>query len=289
MKTVDYCQERRFQPVMCAIQMTVHIVALIGAVPFFSKEGLVAFCVLYTLTGIGITLGYHRLFTHRSYETSSAMRYGLAIFGMLAGQNPPTWWVAVHNLHHAETDGESDPHTPSFLGLFWSHMKWTWYDLDAGPRMDAFKRQYAPRLCEDRVLQLLERYYIHLQLISLVTLFGIGALLGGWWMGVSLMVWGGFVRMVVGLNFTWFVNSAAHCWGYKNYVSDDSSGNLWWVAWVSFGEGWHANHHASPKTAFHGFHRWWEIDPTYMIMKTLSWVGLVWNLHTKVSAKPLSA
>ncbi|MCC6795550.1 MAG: fatty acid desaturase [Candidatus Hydrogenedentes bacterium] len=249
----------------------IHALALLA--PFtFSWSGFFLCLVLVWVTGgLGITLCYHRLLTHRSYRTFKPIEYLLTLFGCLALQGGPITWVATHRLHHKESDEDPDPHTPQHT-FWWSHIVWNFF---RDPQLDCYDkiRRFAKDLDKDRVLRFYERYFFFIYLALAIALYGIGQLIGGWKLGVSLVIWGCCVRTVLVWHFTWLVNSATHMWGYTNYKTTDNSKNTWWVALLTFGEGWHNNHHADQRSAAHG-HRWWEIDQTYITIKMMQWVGL---------------
>lgn len=253
----------------------VHVGAL--AAPFvFSWSGLVLALALHWLTGgIGVCLGYHRLFTHRSFTTSRPVRFLIAWLGGLSGEGSVIDWVANHRKHHALSDKEGDPHSPHD-GAWWSHAFW----LARAYRPEAYTahvNHWAPDLVKDRDLVFLARTFLVWQFVFGGLLAGAGYLIGGPGLAWSWLVWGVFVRLVFVLHSTWFVNSASHMWGYKNYTTTDDSRNNWWVALVTYGEGWHNNHHAYPHMARHG-HRWWEVDLTYLTILLLERLGLVWNV-----------
>jgi stearoyl-CoA desaturase (delta-9 desaturase) len=253
----------------------VHLAALAAPLTF-TWQGLAAFVVLWCLTGaLGICLGYHRLLTHGSFQTYRFVRRALAVLGLLAGEGPPINWVAVHRKHHQHSDRPGDPHSPRDGG-WWSHVLWL-FPRPREPQWTAMTERYAKDLRRDPFMRFLDATFIfwHLAL-------GAALLAAGWWLwdaatGLSLLVWGMFLRLVWGLHVTWLVNSAAHIWGYRNYETNDDSRNLWWVGLLAFGEGWHNNHHAFPGRARHG-HRWWEVDATYLVVWTLERLGLAWKV-----------
>jgi len=248
-----------------------HVIALGAFIPgMFTWSGLILAAVLSWLTaGIGITLCYHRLLTHRSFKTPKWFEYLLTICGCLAWQGGPVTWVGVHRLHHKHSDTDHDPHSPQH-GFTWAHMLWTLHKKIEGIN----GHDAAKDLLRDSGLRLLDKYFWVPQFILTAGLFGIGFAIGGLQLALSWVVWAVAVRTVFVYHSTWFVNSAAHTWGYQNYKeTGEKSTNLWWVALWSFGEGWHNNHHAHPRSAAHGL-RWYELDPTYWAIKALSWVGL---------------
>lgn len=261
-------------PVMAWIGL-LHVGAL-AAPFFFSWQGLVLALVLHWLTGgIGICLGFHRLLTHAGFKTYGWVRYSLAYLGGLAGEGSALDWVAAHRQHHALSDQEGDPHSPRD-GTLWSHMLWLGRSVYGHSSMK-YGMRWAPDLAKDRLMVWLMRATIPMHFVLGFAMLGIGYAIGGWYMGISLVVWGMFMRLVAVLHTTWFVNSASHIWGYKNYETTDDSRNNWWVALLSYGEGWHNNHHAYPRMAMHG-HKWWEFDMTYMAIRLLRFCGLAWDV-----------
>jgi stearoyl-CoA desaturase (delta-9 desaturase) len=242
----------------------------------FTWPGLALFLVMGWLTGgIGICLGYHRLFTHRSFATYRPLRWFIAWLGGLAGQGSAVHWVANHRKHHAFSDQIGDPHSP-VDGPWWSHMVW----LFPAMRRDDYvehNRRWAPDLARDPMLLFLDRTFILWHLLLGGVLYAVGYYFGGAPLAWSLLVWGLFLRLVWVLHSTWFVNSATHIWGYRNYNTTDHSRNLWWVALLTYGEGWHNNHHAYPRMARYG-HRWWEFDVTFLTIRLLEKLGLAWDV-----------
>jgi len=243
------------------------------AAPFyFSWSGLAAGVFLYWLTGaIGITLCYHRLLTHRSFKTPKWFEYFLTTIACLAWQGGPVQWVGIHRLHHKHSDSELDPHSPKH-GFTWAHMFWCMHKQADGHN----GTEAAKDLQRDPGMRLLNQFFWVPQFLLVGVVYGAGegaAYLGLATSGLSWLLWGVCVRTVIVYHSTWFVNSASHTWGYRNYNTDDISTNLWWVALVSFGEGWHNNHHAHQRSAAHGL-RWYEFDLTYWTIRVLSWVGL---------------
>lgn len=243
------------------------VVAHLGAFAalfFWSWPAVISAVVLYWVAGsLGIGMGFHRLLTHRGYKVPKLVEYFLVTCASLAVEGGPLQWVATHRMHHAHTDRIGDPHTPRDGG-WWAHIGWivcgTAQDHD-----DATIARYAPDLIKDRYYVLLSRYrYLPL------TVLGIALLVFGGW---SVMLWGVFLRVTLALHATWLVNSATHLWGKTRFQTGDDSRNSWWVALLTFGEGWHNNHHAYPTSARHGL-RWYEIDVNWLGIRVLKLVGL---------------
>ncbi|MFN3192785.1 MAG: acyl-CoA desaturase [Aureliella sp.] len=245
--------------------------------PFtFTWSGLVLTVVLHWICGgIGICLGYHRMLTHGSFNTHRWVRRTIATIGCLAGEGPPIQWVANHRLHHARSDQEGDPHSPR-EGSLWSHMFWLAYRV-GGKDGAEFLKKWAPDLYRDRYIRLLDYGFIPVNVMLSLVIIGAGAYFGGTSLAISWLVWAVFARMVFVLHATWLVNSASHMWGYRNYETRDDSRNNWWVALLTYGEGWHNNHHAHPRMANHG-HKWWEFDLTFRTIRLMQRLGLAWDV-----------
>jgi sn-1 stearoyl-lipid 9-desaturase len=243
----------------------IHVGALAAFIPaLFQASDLIVAAVISYCTGVlGITLCYHRILTHRGLRLRKPIEYLFALFGTLALQGDPIRWVAIHRKHHAYADREGDPHSIG-RGFRWAHVDWLYRQNLALPSNEEIAR-YAPDLYRDPFYRALQYLNVPLQFALAIGLF----LLGGW----AWVVWGVFVRLVVSYHSTWFVNSAAHMFGYRNYRTVDRSTNCWWVAAIAFGEGWHNNHHAFPFSARHGL-RWFEIDMTWWHVKLLAFLRL---------------
>lgn len=233
--------------------------------PFtFTWPAFWLFIGLVWLTGgIGICLTYHRLLAHKSFKCPKWLEYFLTFIGTLSFQGGALRWVATHRYHHVTSDTEEDPHN-SNKGFWWSHMGWFFKHSTKFSNRELWVR-YAPELAGDAGHRLIEKFCLAGPYVLLAVLFLIG--------GLPFLVWGFFLRTVVVLHMTWLVNSATHRWGYQSFKSDDNSRNLWWVALIGFGEGWHNNHHAFQSSARHGL-RWWEIDLTFITIKLLSFLRL---------------
>ncbi|HEY9802730.1 MAG TPA: acyl-CoA desaturase [Leptolyngbyaceae cyanobacterium] len=241
-----------------------HVLALL-APWFFSWSALGLLLFLHWLFGsIGICLGYHRLLSHKSFQVPKWLEYAIATIGALAMQGGPIFWVGGHRQHHAHTeDVNLDPYSAE-RGFWWSHMLWILY-----PRSEFFDfeiyQKYAPDLARQPFYRWLDRYFLLLQIPLALLLYAVG----GW----SFVIYGVVLRAVLLWHSTWFVNSATHMWGYRTFNADDNARNLWWVSIVTYGEGWHNNHHTYPNVAKAGF-QWWEIDVTWWSIKLLQTLGL---------------
>ena len=242
----------------------------------FTWSGLGLVIALHWLCGgIGICLGYHRLLTHSSFLTPKWTKRLIATIGCLAGEGPPLSWVANHRLHHARSDQEGDPHSPND-GSIWSHVFWLAFRV-GGKDSTAYFKKWAPDLYQDRYIRSLDYLFLPINLAFSAAIFGAGYAYDGMEVAVSWLIWAVAIRMVLVLHTTWLVNSASHMWGYRNYETRDDSRNNWWVALLTYGEGWHNNHHAHPRMANHG-HKWWEIDMTYTVIRLMKACGLAWNV-----------
>ncbi|HEX4146649.1 MAG TPA: fatty acid desaturase [Pirellulales bacterium] len=240
---------------------------------YFTWSGLIAAIVLYAATGFGITLGYHRLHTHRSFKTFRVVDYFLAFMGTLADEGGVIEWVTTHRAHHAFSDTNGDPHSPT-KGFMWAQYYWLIFHNPETESPEA-KSQYSKDLLRVRFYRLLDGWPTTIYALSLVAICVIGESLFD--CGLSWLTWAGGVRTVAVLNSTWLVNSVTHISGYSSHETGDSSTNNWWVALLTLGEGWHNNHHAFPTSARHGL-AWWEFDPTWIAIKCMSKVGLAWDV-----------
>ena len=253
---------------------------------------LAILAVGYVLTGVGITVGYHRLFTHRSFQTFAPVRYAFAVLGQMAVEGPVVTWVADHRKHHQFSDVEGDPHSPhagfgdglleAVRGLWHAHTGWI---FSSAGRAD--HARYAKDLLDDRGLRVISRLFGPTVLVSLV----LPALVGWLWIGgrygfVAGLVWGGAVRILLLHHVTWSINSICHFFGRRQFRSSDESRNVWWLSLVSFGESWHNNHHAFPTSAFHGMRRLQlATDPGAWVICALEKTGLAWRVTRIPEAK----
>lgn len=255
--------------------IAVHIGAL--ACPWtFSWSGLALVVLMHWMTGsLGICLGFHRLLTHTGLVVPKWLSHTFAFIGALAGEGGPLSWCANHRKHHAFSDQVGDPHSPND-GPWWAHMFWLAFSTDGGDSQAYFKK-WVPDLMKDPYLVFLEKAFLPIHIAFGAAVTFAGYLVGGSSLAVSWLVYAVCLRMVLVLHTTWFVNSASHMFGYRNYETRDQSRNLWWVAIIAYGEGWHNNHHALPRLAQHG-HKWWEFDMTYMVIRFLRLVGLATDI-----------
>jgi fatty-acid desaturase len=249
-----------------------HVGAVLAIFPgFFSWSGLAMCLFLHWLTGgIGICLTYHRLLTHRSFALRPHwLEYLLTIVGTCASEGGAIGWVADHRKHHAHSDEDHDTHSP-LRGFFWAHMYWWMTVGDGTEHTPEFYQKWCPDLCKDPVHRWMERWHFMFPILLFVLLYVLG--------GMSWLVWGGFVRSIFVLHSTWLVNSASHIWGYRSHVTRDRSKNLWWVALLTYGEGWHNNHHAYQTSARHGM-RWWEVDLTYLAIQVMKSCRIAYDVR----------
>jgi stearoyl-CoA desaturase (Delta-9 desaturase) len=224
---------------------------------------LALFAGMYVIAGFGETVGFHRMLTHRSFQARPVVKFLLLVFGTMAIQGPPIDWAAIHIKHHAQADREGDPHSP-LDGFFHAHMGWFFGNIDADPAI------YCPHLFKDQVVVFVSRT---VWVWSLLSLF-IPLLLGGW----TGLLWGGLVRMFLSNHAAWSVNSVCHTFGRRNFQTNDRSHNQWVVALLGLGEGWHNNHHAFPRSAFHGLY-WWQVDISGYIIWLLERLRLIYNVQ----------
>lgn len=226
---------------------------------------------------LGVGLGWHRLLTHRSFKAPKWIEYVTSIFATMSMQDPPDKWIATHRMHHAFTDTDKDPHSIR-PGFWWAQIGWvlwgTAQDHDA-----ATMRKYVPDLLRDRGHVLISRFFYVPIIVSAAILFAIG----GW----QMVVWGVFVRVVVGWHTTWFVNSLAHMYGQRPHDTGDLSTNNWFVAILTFGEGWHNNHHMSANSARHGL-EWYQFDMNWITIRLLEKLGLATDVRVFEPQKELA-
>jgi len=239
---------------------------------FFSWSRLAVMAILYVLAiNVGIGMCYHRLLTHRGYQTPKWIEYLMSICATLSLEGGPIFWVSTHRVHHQLSDHEGDPHTPK-EGGWWAHAGWILFGKALHAQTQALAR-YSPDLSKDRFHVWLSKYHWLPITASGVLLLAGGWIWGGFVNGIAMVLWGVLLRVTLGLHATWLVNSATHMWGSRRFETRDRSRNLWWVALITGGEGWHNNHHAHPVSARHGL-KWYEIDPNFYGIWLLSKLGL---------------
>ncbi len=252
---------------------------------FLGVRDLAIFAAMYLLSAVGVTVGFHRLLTHRAFQTKPWLRYTLAVLGSLSLQGAVIDWVADHRKHHTFTDEEGDPHSPHagagaglggmLAGLWHAHVGWLF-----STQGQASSRRYAPDLVRDPVMRAINRGFPWLALASLALPFALGFGLSGGSLvdgGLSALLWGGLVRTFLLHHVTWSINSICHFFGSRRFDTEDHSTNVFWLALPSLGEAWHHNHHAFPRSAFHGL-RWYELDPSGWLIAGLERTGLAWDV-----------
>jgi stearoyl-CoA desaturase (delta-9 desaturase) len=281
--------------------VTIVPVLAVGFVSYLSVKGgvhwydLAAFVVLYLVTGFGVTIGFHRYFTHRSFSTKRPIRALLAVLGSAAIEGPVISWVADHRKHHAFSDCEGDPHSPHagheekrfrhLRGLAHAHLGWLFIHTDR-----ASKKRYAPDLLNDPLIRFIDRTFFLWAAAGLAVPFGLGVVLGGSVSaGLTGLLWGGAIRMFVTHHVTYSINSLCHFFGRQRFNTGDESRNLAWLAPFSFGESWHNNHHAFPTSAMHGLRRLERLlDPSAAVISLLEKLGLAWDV-VRVAPERLQA
>jgi stearoyl-CoA desaturase (delta-9 desaturase) len=244
----------------------------------FSWIAIAACLAFYCLRIFGVSAGYHRYFSHRSYKTNRIFQFILAFVGCMSNQKGPLWWAAHHRYHHSHADREEDIHSPGQHGFWWAHCLWI-FDLryrEADQRLVSTFTKYVE-------LRLLDRFYLVPPIISALLFFGVGMILQRVTpelntSGLQMLTWGFFISTVLVHHAIYITNSIGHLFGSRRFNSADTSRNNLIVALLTFGDGWHNNHHYYQRSARHGFY-WWEIDLTHYILKGLSWLGIVWDLH----------
>ena len=263
----DRTFREEISPLTTFFMAAFHVGAVAALFMFTWKALAVAAVLLWVAGSLGIGMGYHRLLTHRGFKTYKWMEYFLTFCATLALEGGPFFWVATHRVHHQNTEKEGDPHSPRDGG-FWAHMGWIMTGRVMHNRSNAML-PYVPDLRKDKFHTLISKFHwVPITVLGFVLLA-----VGGW----SVMLWGIFLRTVVGLHCTWLVNSATHMWGSQRFLTDDTSKNSLWVALLTWGEGWHNNHHAHPQSARHGL-TWYEIDFNWYGIKVLEKLGLVWDV-----------
>jgi stearoyl-CoA desaturase (Delta-9 desaturase) len=246
---------------------------------------LVAFVVMYVVAGLGVSTGYHRLLAHRSFKTYRPLRVFFASAGAMAGQGPPLIWTAHHRRHHRVADKPGDPHSPyldeepgirgAIKGLWHAHLGWLF-----DKKLSSDPIRYCPDLARDKDMRVISRYFLAFVAAGIVLPGLIGLAITGTWEGfVTAALWGGLVRFFFSNHITYAVNSIGHYFGRRRFETPDESRNVAWLSVLSFGESWHNNHHAFPRSARHGL-AWWEVDISAMVIRVLAATGLAWDVVT---------
>jgi stearoyl-CoA desaturase (Delta-9 desaturase) len=244
---------------------------------------VIVFVICYVATALGVTVGFHRHLTHRAFKAKPWVHGTLAILGSAAIEGPVIAWVADHRKHHTYADVEGDPHSPhvdhghgltgAFKGLWHAHWGWLFIHTHRGN-----KQRYARDLLDDPLIRWVDRTFVLWVVVGLLVPFGLGWLIGGSFeAALTGLLWGGLVRMLVVHHVTYSINSLCHFFGRRDYDTGDESRNLAWLSIFTFGESWHNNHHAFPTSARHGLRRW-QIDPSWIAIRSLEKLGLVWDV-----------
>jgi stearoyl-CoA desaturase (delta-9 desaturase) len=266
------------------IMVVVPLIATVLAIKLLWERAvhwpdLLLMAMMYSLIMLGVTVGYHRMLTHRSFQPHSVVKFIFLVLGSMSFEGPALEWAATHIKHHADSDKEGDPHSP-VEGFFHAHLGWLFKDCEADPHL------YCKNLLEDKMVVFVSRTFLLWAMLSLFIPFAIG----GW----SGLLWAGFVRMFLNHHATWSVNSVCHTFGKREFATNDRSRNEWIVGLLALGEGWHNNHHAFPRSAFHGLH-WWQFDLSGYTIWMLERVGLVREvcrvspkLRARYTLKPMS-
>jgi stearoyl-CoA desaturase (delta-9 desaturase) len=265
---VEAAKRQGLNKFTAVVLVLLHIASIIALFRFTWTNLIIAVVFYYLTTGLGISMGYHRLHTHRSYKVPRWLEYFFALCGTLTLEGGPIFWVAVHRLHHQLSDQPGDPHSPRD-GAFWSHVGWILWG-ETNHNNTRVMSKYAPDLAKHKFYVWLTNYHW----VPNVALGLIVLLLGG----LDMFLWAMCLRIVFGLHATWAVNSATHMFGSRRFHIRDDSRNTWWIALISFGEGWHNNHHAHPTSARHGL-AWYELDQSWLLIKALRFFGLAKNVH----------
>ena len=257
--------------------LAMHVLCLAVIWVGWSWPALAVAAFLYALRVFALTGFYHRYFSHRAFKTSRVCQFLFGLLGCTAVQRGPLWWAAHHRHHHAHSDEGSDLHSPVQHSFLFSHTGWF-----LTPAADRVRWKLIPDLAKYPELRFLDRFELIVHALFAAGLYGLGALLQAvapsWGTsGLQMVVWGFLISTVLVYHVTFLVNSLAHLWGSRRYPTRDDSRNNLLVALLTFGEGWHNNHHRYPASARQGF-RWWEVDITYYLLVVLSWLGLVWDL-----------
>ncbi|WP_374865848.1 acyl-CoA desaturase [Pelatocladus sp. BLCC-F211] len=259
--------------------ISIHISSLLIFWVGFSWVALITCLTLWLIRMFGITAGYHRYFSHRTYKTTRLFQFILAVLGNSSAQLGPLWWAAHHRHHHHYTDTEQDIHSPIIHGFWWSHVGWVMC-----PKYSKTDEKEVRDFAKYPELQWLNRFPMIVPTVLAIAVTAIGIVFQLSipqlkTTGLQMLVWGFCLSTVVLYHTTFTINSLAHIFGYRRFNTTDTSRNNWFLALITLGEGWHNNHHYYPASERQGFY-WWEIDVTHYILKLLSWLGIVWDLRT---------
>ena len=258
--------------------LSVHVGALFALTIYPSSFALFMVFLMYFIRMFGITAGFHRFFSHKTFKTSRAFQFILAYLATCSAQMGPIWWASHHRHHHKYTDEIEDPHTPTLKGFFWAHVGWI-----MSPANSPTKEEYVGDLNRFPELKFLDKYHYLAPLSMALFLYGLGEYMAVNYTqyntnGMELLLWGFFVSTVILYHATFTVNSVCHVFGYRTYDTKDGSVNNWLVAILTLGEGWHNNHHAFPNSERQG-HKWYQIDICHYILWSLSKIGIVWDIR----------
>ena len=270
----DFNDRSKISPTTTTAFVIFHILSVVALFYTTWQAVVVAVVLHWVCISWGIGMGYHRLHTHRAYTVPKAIDYLFAVCGSMTLQGGPIFWTATHRIHHQRSDKPGDPHTPRD-GKWWSHMLWTIFGEEMHSNTEVMGK-YAPDLMKDHFYRVLNSWHwVPLVVLGLV-LLAVG--------GLPWLLWGVFLRVTVGLHCTWLVNSATHLWGRRRFQTTDDSRNNWWVAILTFGEGWHNNHHAYPRSARHGL-VWRELDISWLQIRLLAALGIAKDLQIPTASQ----
>ncbi len=233
-----------------------------------SWQDLIIFAVMYVATELGVTMGYHRMLVHRSFQTGKVIKFILLMLGSMTMQGPAITWASFHLKHHRFTDKPEDPHSPTMGGFIYAHFGWIFDRTEE--EMELTRQKFGQQFYSDRLVVFMHKSFFLWVLLGL----GLCYLAGGW----TGLLWGGLVRLFFTLHVTWCVNSVCHIWGSRMFDTEDDSKNNFWIGILAMGEGWHNNHHTFPRAAFHGM-RWWQIDFSAYLIRFLAFFHLVWGVY----------
>jgi stearoyl-CoA desaturase (delta-9 desaturase) len=267
---------------VCVQFLFMHVACLLVIWTGISATAVIVCLALYVVRMFAITAGFHRLFAHRTYRTGRVFQFLMAFVGTASYQKGPLWWAAHHRSHHLHADKEPDLHSPLAHSLWQSHVGWF-----LSRESQATDRVLVSNLVKYRDLRFLDRYYSLPPILLAVSTFFLGVILERYAPGLGtsgwqMLVWGFFISTVLLYHGTFTVNSLAHIFGKRRFATEDNSRNNWFVALITLGEGWHNNHHHYPSSERQGIY-WWEIDVSHYVLRSLSWLGVVWDLRAHPS------